>query len=137
MEKSYKLAKTRQEYLNNMSVRSGKGLTSQNSSMYSHASSAISRNDYSQSIASRDQSVTSGRYHQQEESVALSRVDTQEFFERDYFNMPFDDSTSNHPRNGGGSNYSRRNDSAAYSRSDASNILDKQDWKAWETPNNA
>ena len=108
-----------------MNLRNGRGMASPNSSVYSHGSSGMSRNDYSQSLGSRDQSIASGRYHQPEESVALSRDDTQDFFERDVFNMPFDDSTSNIRRNDGGSNYSRRQESAAYSRSDTSNILDK------------
>lgn len=73
--------------------------------------------------------------------MARSRNDTDGFFERDYFNMPFDDSNSNVGlrQDRGESGYRSRNESGQYSRADTSDqFVDKKDWqKAWETPNNA
>lgn len=64
--------------------------------------------------------MNSGRYHETEESMANSRNDTENFFERDYFNMPFDDSTSRVRQDRGESGYRSRNESGQYSRTNTS-----------------
>lgn len=59
--------------------------------------------------------MNSGRYHQTEDSIVQSRNDTENFFDRDYFNMPFDESNSNVRQDRGESGHRSRNESG-YSR---------------------
>lgn len=126
----------------NESISSGIRSKSKSNNFLKSLGKSRGRSNYSQrsGVSSNDYANTSGRYHQpSEESLAHSRNDTENFFERDYFNMPFDDSTSGAMRQDrGDSGYRSRNESGQYSRADTSDQIEKIDWrKAWETPNNA